>query len=1233
MMRSGVLKSKIITILAFALLLLGVAQPSAQATAPGLIPTFSTPVSTSTGFTVQITNYDAAYFWVGTATSGTAVISGSGLVTFTGPANATVTITTTKSGNNNGSQTIGLCVGTAPISVSTSSQNLVAGDSLVVTFNRVGKFCSSGNFKMIQANSTAVNGQGFLDDGARTTTLTLNSFPNRAGTQTQTVTYTKAVTNADELQFFQFYFVSSAGAVTKTTGIVAVYPGNYNEPQNGNLTVSIGAGYQLPYYFSNLTGMEPAQKGTNYFGDLSYYYWWYNCGAPSSDTGIAALSDPTTADASCQAIDSGGYSFIRGDLTATGPTNITNSVLVSKVMVTDVFGNGSPFYSAAITTPTFAVTSVSPSSVYVGGGDVITVTGAGLTDATVIWTPNAGNSTLITTLTNASDTQFDFAVPAPTNRAATSATISIRPAGGFIAGPSSIALTKASVASLSDLSFSSLSGSLSPTFSSGTTRYSASVDAGTTSLTVTPTFSGTGQTVTVNGTSISSGVASRAISLSQGDNIITVIGTAENGDTKTYTITVNRPTPPTLATPSLTAAATTGRSDSISLSWGAISHRSTYTVKIYTAASGTPLLTIDSLTGTTLAITAANFPDIGVKALYKFSVTAVGDSSNYLTSAESTKVAAATGSVTTTSVGIGSASAFEGRSVSAVISEIPSGGSYAYQWFGGSDTSTLTSIPSNSTSSSYTPTASDRSYSAQMYLAVKVVATISGITYSFTSSAIPVYTYPNATGGSVTADTSGTYNGGKYKVGQTVIGHPWQIMGTPWPKMSYQWYICATPSALANPGTSCSKAPGQDLNDIAHGFSDTALNCEGQLTASVPFSTSGSYGVCTLVTSGGNTYIAVRPSYPAVNAHGPDGSYWSVFNALSHGISTHVGGSSGTDLGNPYDLGNYNFSYVVPTEALGHYLTFTETLTNAATDQNATPFTLTQTRVLSSGVIQPSPPTGTSISLDSNHKIGQVVTATATGTTGYPASYTYTYSWYRCTAATAGSCSIISTGSVTSSTTATYTIQSADNLKYIQARVVASNAWGTAPAVSSARSSQIVLYALGDTALGGGTVFYYQEEAFSEAGAKCGSNCHYLEFAPSTWTNNQGNGDFNTAIYRTGELSGPGTSSELGEGFANTRRLDDSNSYYAPKYARNYAANDNSRGQWFIGSNAEATLLANYVSTLNVGGFQNGYYLSSTIRDVRYANQYNFTTGNVITNQTISEIGPNTNWLRPIRAL
>ena len=107
-------------------------------------------------------------------------------------------------------------------------------------------------------------------------------------------------------------------------------------------------------------------------------------------------------------------------------------------------------------------------------------------------------------------------------------------------------------ANLSGLVLSS--GTLSPTFASGTTAYTANVSNATSTITVTPTRNEPNATiqVRVNGDSyatVTSGTASSPLALNVGSNTIDVLVTAQNGSTtKTYTITVTRAIPPTSTT-------------------------------------------------------------------------------------------------------------------------------------------------------------------------------------------------------------------------------------------------------------------------------------------------------------------------------------------------------------------------------------------------------------------------------------------------------------------------------------------------------------------------------------------------------------------------------------------------------------------------------------------------------------------------------------------------------------
>jgi uncharacterized delta-60 repeat protein len=106
-------------------------------------------------------------------------------------------------------------------------------------------------------------------------------------------------------------------------------------------------------------------------------------------------------------------------------------------------------------------------------------------------------------------------------------------------------------ADLSALTLSS--GTLTPTFASGTITYTATVPTATSSITVTPTRVEANATIKVNNVSVTSGQPSGSITLNIGANTISVVVTAQDGSTKTYTVTVTREGPPNTA-PSFTLA-------------------------------------------------------------------------------------------------------------------------------------------------------------------------------------------------------------------------------------------------------------------------------------------------------------------------------------------------------------------------------------------------------------------------------------------------------------------------------------------------------------------------------------------------------------------------------------------------------------------------------------------------------------------------------------------------------
>jgi hypothetical protein len=119
----------------------GFANGSAPVVATSLLaantPAFDTATPTPDGYTVQITNYNGAFTYSGTATAGSVSINGSGLVTVTGlqpNTSSTATITTTQTGFANGSAPV-VATSLAPIAplVTSTPTTSSTGQSTTVT--------------------------------------------------------------------------------------------------------------------------------------------------------------------------------------------------------------------------------------------------------------------------------------------------------------------------------------------------------------------------------------------------------------------------------------------------------------------------------------------------------------------------------------------------------------------------------------------------------------------------------------------------------------------------------------------------------------------------------------------------------------------------------------------------------------------------------------------------------------------------------------------------------------------------------------------------------------------------------------------------------------------------------------------------------------------------------------------------------------------------------------------
>lgn len=316
----------------------------------------------------------------------------------------------------------------------------------------------------------------------------------------------------------------NSGALTGTATAAGSFNFTVTATDNGSFTGSQAYALQvnaptlslLPNTLPNPTAGVAYSQSVTAGGGTSPYTYALTAGALPSGLSLSA----------------GGV--ISGSATATGTFNFSITATDSST------GTGAPFtamhaYTLVVSAPTITVT---PSTLPNGAVDAAysqsLTAGGGLAPYGYAVTSGAlptglmlGNTSGVLSGTPTATGTFNF-------------TVTATDANSFTGSQAySVTITPSANADLSALSLDS--GTLSPTFSAGTTAYTASLANAITSVTVTPTVARTGATVTVNGIPVASGAASGPITLNLGSNLLTIVVTAPNGTTtKTYTVAATR---------------------------------------------------------------------------------------------------------------------------------------------------------------------------------------------------------------------------------------------------------------------------------------------------------------------------------------------------------------------------------------------------------------------------------------------------------------------------------------------------------------------------------------------------------------------------------------------------------------------------------------------------------------------------------------------------------------------
>jgi len=141
------------------------------------------------------------------------------------------------------------------------------------------------------------------------------------------------------------------------------------------------------------------------------------------------------------------------------------------------------------------------------------------------------------------------------------------------------------------------SGTLSPSFASGTVKYTDSVANALTTITVTPTTTDANATVTVNGVAVATGTASAPFALHEGASItITLVVTSQDGAaTKTYSLKVIRE-------PSANAALSGVKLSNGTLSPAFASATTSYTASVANTVSTIAVTSITADTNATIKV-------------------------------------------------------------------------------------------------------------------------------------------------------------------------------------------------------------------------------------------------------------------------------------------------------------------------------------------------------------------------------------------------------------------------------------------------------------------------------------------------------------------------------------------------------------------------------------------------------------------------------------------------------
>jgi len=499
-------------------------------------------------------------FSSGTTSYSTSVVNGVTSLTVT-PTSASSVATIRLNGSviasGATSAPIPLSVGSNPISISLTAQDGTTTKTYIVNVTRVAAAVANDQTVNVgynqQANFTLTgSGAGAVTYSQVTAptkgTLVLNSN----GTGSYTPSAGTSGTDTFEFQVTDSHGQTAVGTVTLlvaapqpapvVTGVSVPPAALYKEADALTFTVTFSQPVSVtgsPAISISLGGATRSAPYVGGSGSNTLTFTYTVQGGDAAPSGITV-----------QSLSLSGGTIVNAESTAAGLilNNVpsTAGILVDAVAPTFTATQAVAGTAANATSLHFTVTFSEP------------VTGVSTSDFALVATGTASGS--ITSLSG-SGTTFDVTVSSVSGvgslRLDGLSSGNIRDAAGnrlvtSFSGGVPWNRTLSGNANLSALALSA--GSLNPAFSSNVTSYTVQVGNTVTSITLTPTVAESNASVTMNGHVVGSGSASAPISLALGSTAVTIVVTAQDGTTRTYTVTVNRAASDNAALATLTSS-------------------------------------------------------------------------------------------------------------------------------------------------------------------------------------------------------------------------------------------------------------------------------------------------------------------------------------------------------------------------------------------------------------------------------------------------------------------------------------------------------------------------------------------------------------------------------------------------------------------------------------------------------------------------------------------------------